>query len=154
MTTCLPRKAARKGEYWEPWDWKSFLRPSFSPLHVLTLGLCPRTEREDCFACSLLLSEKIWIWEALFQGHSHTAHLEDFLGLRHWLGKLWIADICLEQISSILWLPTLGLDNSFFLLLIFIRVYMLYNVGLVSTVQQGESVIHIHIFSFLDFFPI
>ena len=67
----------------------------------------------------------------MFQGHSHTAHLEDFLGLRHWLGKLWIADICL----------------FFFFLINF------YNVGLVSTVQQGESVIHIHIFSFWISFP-
>ena len=43
---------------------------------------------------------------------------------------------------------------NFFLKLIFIKVYLLYNVVLVSTVQQNESIIYIHIISFhWDFLP-
>ena len=41
-----------------------------------------------------------------------------------------------------------------FLRLIFTAVKLLYNVVLVSGVQQSESAIHIHIPSFLDLLPI
>ena len=47
------------------------------------------------------------------------------------------------------------LCNIYFFKLIFIGVYLIYNVVLVSAVQQSESVIHIHIFTlFLDSIPL
>lgn len=47
------------------------------------------------------------------------------------------------------WLPDIGKSsgvNSFFFFLIFTEVWFLYNVVLVSAVQQSESAICIHIF--------
>ena len=51
--------------------------------------------------------------------------------------------------------------HHFFFELIFIRVQLIYNVVLVSSVQQSESVIHIYtyqlyiyIYSLLDSFPL
>ena len=44
--------------------------------------------------------------------------------------------------------------KNFFYLSISIPVQLLYNVVLVSTVQQGKSVAHIHISPLLDFLPI
>ena len=44
--------------------------------------------------------------------------------------------------------------DSFSFLLIFIGVQLLYNIVLVSTVQQSESAIGIHISPLLDFLPI
>jgi len=46
------------------------------------------------------------------------------------------------------WLPDIGKSsgvNSFFFFLIFTEVWFLYNVVLVSAVQQSESVVHTHI---------
>ena len=44
--------------------------------------------------------------------------------------------------------------NFCFILLIFIAVYLLYNVVLVSAVQQSDQLQYTHIPSFLDFLPI
>ena len=37
---------------------------------------------------------------------------------------------------------------------LFIEVWLIYNVVLVSGIQQIDSVIHIHIYSFPDSFPL
>ena len=47
-----------------------------------------------------------------------------------------------------------GFKLLFIFKLIFIGVKLLYNVVLVSTVQQSESAIYMYVPSFLDFFPI
>ena len=46
------------------------------------------------------------------------------------------------------------LSNLFYSFSIFIGVQLIYNVVLVSAVQQSESVIHIHVSTLLDCFPI
>ena len=60
------------------------------------------------------------------------------------------------QVYSFVWeYPVIQALSLFFVVLILIGVYLLYNVVLVSAVQQSESAIHTHILpSFLDFLPI
>ena len=59
-------------------------------------------------------------------------------------------DLCIctyasTTLSSLLWHQKQPIYTSIFLYLIFIGIQLLYNVVLVSAVQQSESVIHIHI---------
>ena len=66
-----------------------------------------------------------------------------FFGLCHFTAKVIPLQVIFLKFTHILFVFAIGLE--LFFKLIFIGVQLLYNV-LVSTVQQSESVIHIHMF--------